>query len=89
MLQEAEAYKSRVVNEAKGDVSRFLAVYDEYKKAPNVTRERIYLETMESTLATMPKVIVDQEKSNFVPFMPLPGPNTQAPAVSVQPRPAN
>ena len=87
MVQDAQAYKARVVNEAKGDVSRFLAVFEEYRKAPEVTKGRMFLETMESTLATMPKVIVDQEKSNFVPFMPLPGPaaNTAVP----QPRVSN
>lgn len=71
MVQDAEAYKARVVADAQGDVARFLSVYKQYQKAPEVTRERMFLETMEAILPGMSKVIVDQEKGNFVPFMPL------------------
>lgn len=74
MIEDANAYKARVVADAQGDVARFLSVYKQYQKAPEVTRERMFLETMESTLADMPKVIVDQKNSNFTPFLPLPAP---------------
>lgn len=72
MTQEAEAYKNKVVAEAQGDVARFLSVYEEYKLAKDVTRKRIYLETMEEMLSGMQKVIVDQKSSNGVqPYLPL------------------
>src|SRR5471032_146614 len=59
ILQVAEGYKQQAVAEAKGQSSRFLKVYDEYKKAPDVTRERIYLETMERILGGLEKLIYD------------------------------
>ncbi len=72
MIQEAEAYKNKVVAEAQGDVARFLSVYDEYKLAKDVTRKRIYLETMEEMMSGMQKVIVDQKSGNGVqPYLPL------------------
>lgn len=74
MVQKSEAYKSRVVAEAKGDASRFNAIYAQYVNAKEVTRERMYLETMEQVLKGMPKVIVDGAKGNFLPYMPLPAP---------------
>lgn len=77
MVQKAEAYKSRVVAEAAGDVARFDSVYNQYKGAKTVTKERMYLEMMESVLKGAPKVIVGDEKSNFVPFMPLTQPQAK------------
>lgn len=74
MIQEAEAYKARVVAEASGDASRFNAVYKEYVGAKEVTRERMYLETMEQVLGGAPKVITSGDKGNFLPYMPLPAP---------------
>lgn len=59
LVEEAEAYRARVVNDAEGEASRFLAVYAEYVKAPEVTRRRMYLETMENVLGGMNKVILD------------------------------
>ena len=50
VLEEAEAYRAQVVNEAEGEASRFTAVLQEYQKAPEVTRKRLYLETMEEVL---------------------------------------
>jgi membrane protease subunit HflK len=74
ILQGAEGYKQQAVAEAKGQTSRFLQVYEEYKKAPDVTRARLYLETMERIFANSDKVIVDQGASapGVVPFLPLP-----------------
>ena len=59
ITQNAEAYREQTVAEAKGQTSRFLQVYDEYKKAPAVTRQRIYLETMERLFGGTDKIILD------------------------------
>ena len=68
MLQVAEGYAAERVNMAKGDVARFNAVYDEYRKSPKVTRERIYLETMDEIFGadTKPELI-DGKLQNLVP----------------------
>lgn len=74
LLEDAEAYRARVVNDAQGEASRFLAVYGEYVKAPEVTRQRMYLETMENVLGRMNKVILDGvsgEQGGVVPYLPL------------------
>src|SRR4051812_11986840 len=59
ILQVAEGYKEQAIAEAKGQSARFLKVYDEYKKAPDVTRQRIYLETMERILGGAEKLVYD------------------------------
>ncbi len=69
--QAAEAYKSQTVAEAQGEAQRFLSVYDQYKLAPEVTRERIYLETMEKILGGTNKIIVDGAGQGVVPYLPL------------------
>ena len=71
--QSAEAYRSQTVAEATGQAARFSKIYDEYKKAPDVTRERMYLETMERVLGGSDKVIVDQGAggTGVVPYLPL------------------
>jgi membrane protease subunit HflK len=71
--QAAEAYREQTVAEAKGQSSRFTKIYDEYKKAPEVTRKRIYLETMEHVLSGVNKTIIDPSvsKSGVVPYLPL------------------
>ena len=73
ILQVAEGYKEQAVAEAKGQSSRFQKVYDEYKKAPDVTRQRIYLETMEKILGGSEKLIYDGGNSgqSVVPYLPL------------------
>jgi membrane protease subunit HflK len=73
LLQSAEAYKDQTVNEALGQISRFNSVYEQYKNAPAVTRERLFLETMERVFGGMDKVILDQNGSNtgVVPYLPL------------------
>jgi membrane protease subunit HflK len=72
-MQAAEGYREQTVAEAKGQSSRFLKVYEEYKKAPDVTRERIYLETMERVLGGSEKLIYDggQSGQGVVPYLPL------------------
>jgi membrane protease subunit HflK len=75
ILQIAEGYKQQAVAEAKGQSARFLKVYDEYKKAPDVTRQRIYLETMERVLGGAEKLVYDGGGSSsgqsVVPYLPL------------------
>ena len=57
--------------EAKGQTSRYLRIYDEYKKAPEVTRRRMYLETIERVFSGMDKIILDPKGSGVVPYLPL------------------
>lgn len=74
VLEEAAAYRAFVVNEAKGEASRFLAVYEEFAKAPEVTRKRLYIETLEKVLGDVDKVIIDQADdggTGVVPYLPL------------------
>jgi len=73
ITQAAEGYKQQAVAEAKGQSARFLKVYEEYKKAPDVTRQRIYLETMERVLGNSDKLIYDGGSSGqgIVPYLPL------------------
>jgi modulator of FtsH protease HflK len=72
ITQSAEAYREQTVAEAKGATSRFLKVYDEYKKAPEVTRQRLYLETMERLFGGTDKIIMDQGAGGgVVPYLPL------------------
>lgn len=71
--EEAAAYKNRVVQEAQGEAQRFISIYDEYAKAPEVTRQRLYIETMERVLRDSNKVIVEQGSGQgVVPYLPLP-----------------
>lgn len=72
LLQEAEGYKESVIAKAIGDADRFSAILDSYKTGKEVTRERIYLETMENIFKDTPKTIVDHTGgSGVVPFLPL------------------
>lgn len=72
--EDAAAYKSRVVQEAEGEAARFISVYNQYVKAPDVTRERLYLETMEQILGSSTKVVVEPGTTGqgVVPYLPLP-----------------
>jgi membrane protease subunit HflK len=73
ITQAAEAYKSQTVAQATGQTSRFSSIYEQYKKAPDVTRERMYLETMEKVLGDSDKVIINTGKNGagVVPYLPL------------------
>ncbi len=71
IIQEAEAYKASTVAKAEGQGSRFEQVLEEYAKAPAVTRERLYLETMEEVLGNSSKMIIDQQGGNSVMYLPL------------------
>lgn len=72
LVQEAEAYKQEAIAKARGESSRFKAVYAEYAQAKDVTKKRMYLETMEEILQGMNKIVVDQGGNGVVPYLPLP-----------------
>jgi len=73
IVQEAEAYREQTVAEATGQAARFNQIYEQYRRAPALTRQRLYLETMERVLGGADKVILDQPLGGGVaPFMPLP-----------------
>jgi modulator of FtsH protease HflK len=90
VTQQAEAYREQTVAEARGAASRFLRVYDEYKKAPDVTRQRIYLETMERVFGGTDKIILDSgttagtNNSGVVPVLPLNEMTKRAPAAGAK-----
>lgn len=74
VVQQANAYRDRVVAEAEGQADRFISVYDEYAQAPDVTRQRMYLETLERVLGRTDKVIIGDGaggSSGVVPYLPL------------------
>ncbi|MDJ0447726.1 FtsH protease activity modulator HflK [Methylocystis sp. JR02] len=75
ILQEAEAYREQTVAEARGQAGRFEKIYEQYKNAPALTRQRLYIETMERVLGGAEKVILDDPAkggASVAPFMPLP-----------------
>ena len=71
--EEAAAYKDRVVKEAEGEAARFISVYEQYRLAPDVTRKRLFLETMEGVMQGSKKIIIDEKNGGqgVVPFLPL------------------
>jgi membrane protease subunit HflK len=74
ITQEAEAYREQTVAEAKGQTSRYLQVLEQYQKAPQVTRERLYLETMERVIGSSDKIFLDSKGQNaagVLPYLPL------------------
>ena len=71
ITQEAEAYKATVIARADGEAARFNQVLDEYEKAPEVTRDRLYLETMEGVLSRTSKIVIDQQGGNSLMYLPL------------------
>ncbi len=79
IIQEAEGYKEQTVQEAQGQASRFDQVFAQYKNAPDITRRRIYLETMEAVLAGADKTVIDNKGAGVLPFLPLGGTNPLAP----------
>ena len=81
MIESSEAYKARVVKEADGEAQRFDKIYAEYKKAPDVTRKRMFLETMERVMGGMDKIILDNKGKGggVVPYLPLDGLSKRTP----------
>lgn len=75
ILQEAQAYREQTVAQASGEAERFIAIYTEYRKAPEVTRRRLFLETMEQVFGRTNKIIIDEDQTGgsggVVPYLPL------------------
>jgi len=71
LMQEAEGYRQRVVANAEGEASRFRQIQTEFSRAPQVTRERLYLETMQQVYSNSTKIYVDQKGGNNLLFLPL------------------
>lgn len=86
VLEQAESYRAQVVNEAEGEASRFTSVLGEYQNAPDVTRRRLYIETLEKVLGDVDKIILDENASGtgggqgVVPYLPLNELRRSAPA---------
>ena len=88
LMQEAEGYRTRVVESAQGDASRFRQILTEYQKAPGVTRDRMYIETMQQVFNNTTKVMVDTRQSNQLLYLPFDKLMQQALQDSATPRPA-
>jgi membrane protease subunit HflK len=71
IVREAEAYREEKLKKSQGDANRFLAQYEEYRKAPDITRKRIYIETMEEILPEVQKYIMGDNKTGVLPLLPL------------------
>ena len=71
LLQDAEAYRAQIIADAEGDAARFTALRGEYEKAPGVTRQRLYYETMEQVLGGSNKVILDTSSSGSLMYLPI------------------
>ncbi|MCE7527154.1 FtsH protease activity modulator HflK [Polynucleobacter sp. IMCC 30228] len=84
LLQEAEGYKARVIATADGDATRFKQILTEYAKAPQVTRDRMYIDTMKEVYSNVTKILVDTTKSNSLLYLPLDKIAAQVSAESAQ-----
>lgn len=71
LMQEAEGYRSRVIDQSQGDASRFRQVVVEYSKAPQVTRDRMYLDTMQQIMSSTSKILIDQKSGGNMLYLPL------------------
>jgi len=71
LQQEAEGYRARVIEQAEGDASRFRQIVAEYNKAPQVTRDRLYIEAMQQIMSNTSKVLIDQKGGNNLIYLPL------------------
>ena len=78
ILQGALAYTEDRVRQARGESDRFTAVLTEYRSAPQVTRERMYIETMERVYAKVEKILLSESQQSILPFLPLRGTGTAA-----------
>jgi membrane protease subunit HflK len=72
ILQQAEGYRQKVIADSEGKASRFTSIQKEFAKAPFVTKQRIFYETMEDVFSEMDKVIIDKAGESVVPYLPLP-----------------
>lgn len=82
ILQNAQGYRDRVIAEAKGEADRFEKVLQEYQKAPDVTRKRIFIETMQEVFSNTDKIIIDEKSGGVVPYLPLSELQKRLPATS-------
>ena len=71
VLEEAQAYRDSVIAQAEGEADRFVAVYNEYAQAPEVTRQRLYLQALEELYSTVPKVLLDTQSNDNILYLPL------------------
>jgi membrane protease subunit HflK len=71
LQQEAEGYRQRVIEQSEGDASRFRQIVSEYNKAPQVTRDRLYIEAMQQIMSNTTKVLIDQKGGNNLIYLPL------------------
>ena len=71
LLEESNGYKARIVAQAQGDAQRFSSVFTEYQKAPQVTRDRMYLETMQQIYGNVTKVLVESRQGSNLLYLPL------------------
>ncbi|MDH5536842.1 MAG: FtsH protease activity modulator HflK, partial [Betaproteobacteria bacterium] len=92
VAQEAEGYRQRVIEQAEGDASRFRQVVSEYNKAPQVTRDRLYIDAMQQVLSNTSKVLIDQKAGANLLYLPLDKimqmPGVKPPEASLKPEPA-
>ena len=70
-MQEAIGYREKLIAEADGEAQRFVKLYNEYRKAPQVTRERLYLDSVEGVMSNVSKVLIDVEGGNNMMYLPL------------------
>ena len=89
LMQESEGYRTRVVESAEGDASRFRQILTEYQKAPAVTRDRLYIETMQQVFSNTTKVMVDTRQNSQLLYLPFDKLMQQALQDSATPRPAS
>ncbi|MEX1032246.1 MAG: FtsH protease activity modulator HflK [Cellvibrionaceae bacterium] len=82
MIEEAQGYREQVVSRAQGEAQRFELLLTEYQKAPEVTRERLYLDTVQEVMANSSKILVDVENGNNLLYLPLDKMMQQAPAMT-------
>lgn len=71
IMEESQGYRDSVIARAEGEADRFVAVYEEYAKAPEVTRQRLYLQELEGLYSSTPKVLIDADSSNNLLYLPL------------------
>jgi modulator of FtsH protease HflK len=89
LKEEADGYKANVIARAEGDAQRFKSIQAEYQKAPQVTRDRLYLDAMQSIYSSVTKVVVDSKQGNNMLYLPLDKimqmTNTPSADITVQP----
>jgi len=71
ILEEARAFRDSLIARAEGEADRFIAVYEEYARAPEITRQRLYLEQISELFSTTPKILLDADSSNNLLYLPL------------------